>query len=142
MFICYCDGSSTGRIGRAGACAIVFFQGKGVLVARPLAFDTGNNVSELAAVYICLQELPPKSTAIIYTDSKNCIMWLTDKFRRNNPQIEDVYKRIKKVWREKELTITFEWIAGHSGNKWNEICDLAAKQAKETGKTIRKEVYE
>lgn len=142
MFTVYTDGSSTGKIGKAGACAVIFYQGKGILIARPLAFDTGNNVAELAAVYIAFQELPPKASAVIYTDSNNAIQWLTDKFRRNNPQIDNIYQRIKKIWREKELDISFVWIKGHNKNKWNEVVDLAAKESKATGKAIRKEVTE
>lgn len=139
-FIAYCDGSSTGAIGDAGSAAAIFYDGRGILIAKPLLIKTGNNVAELAAVELVLSELPVNSSVKIYTDSNNAIQWLTDKFKRNNPQIDMLYKRVKKIWRNKNLTVEFEWVKGHSKNKWNELCDLAAKEAKTTKKSIRKEV--
>ena len=139
-FVAYCDGSSTGTIGDAGSAAAIFYDGKGVLIAKPLLIKTGNNVAEMAGVELILSELPANSSVTIYTDSNNTIQWLTDKFKRNNPQIKMLYKRIKKLWVDKNLHIQFVWVKGHASNKWNNLCDLAAKNARTSKKSIREEV--
>lgn len=72
-FTVYTDGSSTGTIGKAGCAAIIITGNSGYLIAKPLTFECGNNVAELAAIYLALQELPHKANVVIYTDSNNAI---------------------------------------------------------------------
>lgn len=138
--IVYTDGSSTGKQGKAGAAAVIFNKGKGLLIAEPIPYDCGNNTAELTGILIAIRELPPKSSAKIYTDSNNCIMWLTGDWNRNNPQVKAVADEIDRIWEEKDLNLSFQWVKSHAKIKWNELADKTAKRAKETNQCIREEI--
>lgn len=139
-YLAYCDGSSTGKQGKAGSAAVIFKGNRGILIAAPVPFVCGNNVAELFAVYLIVDHLPKRASAKIHTDSNNCIMWLTGNWARNNPQVKAVADDIDRIWAEKDLNLSFVWIRGHSGIRWNVECDKAAKIAKETNQAFRREV--
>lgn len=142
QYIIYSDGSSTGKQGKAGAAAVIFNGNKGILIAEPVPYICGNNVSELYAIGLAVKYLPNRASAMIYTDSNNCIQWLAGNWNRNNPQVKAVADEIDYIWKEKDLNLSFCWVKGHNKNRWNEYVDKMAKRAKETRLSIKEVVYE
>lgn len=140
QYIIYTDGSSTGKQGKAGSAAVIFNGNKGILFAEPLPYICGNNAAELYAIYLAVRYLPKRASAKIHTDSNNAIMWLTGNWNRNNPLIKTIAEDIDCIWKDKDLNLSFVWIRGHSGIRWNVECDKAAKEAKETNQAFRREV--
>ena len=97
--------------------------------------ETTNNRMELMAVIEALKRVnrDPQvgvtsslSHVTIYTDSKLTIKCATGEWRR---------KKNLDLWREydivsKGMQVSFEWVKGHSGDRYNEIVDqLARSQA-------------
>lgn len=86
-----------------------------------------NNRCELLAIINAIKLLPYSSSATVFTDSTYCIGVLTGQYRRKkNTDILDEWDIIVA---SKGLNIEFEWVKGHSGNKYNEICDEMCNEA-------------
>lgn len=86
-----------------------------------------NNRCELLAIINAVRLLPDHCSATIYTDSQYCIGVLTGQYRRKkNTDILDEWDIIVA---SKGLNIEFEWVKGHSGNKYNELCDEMCNEA-------------
>lgn len=86
-----------------------------------------NNRCELLAIINAVRLLPDHCSATIYTDSQYCIGVLTGQYRRRkNTDILDEWDIIVA---SKSLNIEFEWVKGHSGNKYNELCDELCNEA-------------
>ena len=86
-----------------------------------------NNRCELLAIINAVRLLPDHSSVTIYTDSQYSIGVLTGQFRRKkNTDLLDEWDIIVA---SKGLSIEFEWVKGHSGNKYNELCDEMCNEA-------------
>ena len=91
------------------------------------------------AVISGLQCLKKASHVHIVTDSKYIhdafsLHWI-DKWQKNNwiTATKEPVKN-KELWLtlielEKKHTISWEWVKGHSGHEYNEMCDTLARQA-------------
>lgn len=97
---------------------------------------TTNNRMEMLAIINSLVDLPIGSIVELYTDSKYCIGCFTGTYKAiaNTDLIED-YQRIVE---EQSLTIHFNWVKGHNGDKYNEIVDKLSNEEYEriSGKVI------
>lgn len=95
-----------------------------------------NNQMELQAIFRAFNYVSPNSKVHIITDSKYCIGMLSQgwKPKANHSLIA----LIKRIIEDKTLTVSFEWVRGHSGDYFNEMADeLASKEYKErTGKYL------
>lgn len=83
---------------------------------------TTNNRMELKAVIEALSCVKEFKECTIITDSKLIINCAIGKWKRNSNL---------DLWKEYDINIknkkvNFEWIKGHSGNKYNEIVDKLA----------------
>ena len=86
-----------------------------------------NNRCELIAIINAVRLLRDHSSVTIYTDSQHCIGVLTGQYRRKkNTDLLDEWDIIVA---SKGLSIEFEWVKGHSGNKYNELCDEMCNEA-------------
>lgn len=134
--VVYTDGSCMKKKGGYGV-VIVYPNGTHTCHRGHVPFDPcTNNIAELYAVKIAMI-LVNEPTFTLYTDSKYSIGCLQDwlaNWRRNGWR--DVHGQPVK---NRELiesidstrggrTITFEWVKGHDGNVFNEICDRLAKE--------------
>lgn len=132
----YTDGACSGNPG-PGGWAAVLRQGSYEKAISGGFRRTTNNRMELMAVKEALEKLRKKGLkVIIRTDSQVVAKPFV------NPDLErkvlcgkqanaDIWKRIIELRKEQDITV--EWVRGHAGDRWNEMCDrLAVAQRSRT----------
>lgn len=89
--------------------------------------NTTNNRMEIQAVIEGLKWciINKEEELTIITDSMYVIGTMTKNWKRN--QNSDLWKQLDKL--VKKLTITWKHVKGHSGDKYNELCDIMAVEA-------------
>jgi len=152
----YTDGGCSGNPG-PGGWAFVFviqtFQGGQVIAQNKGAEKkTTNNRMELTAVIEALRALKNKDDttqiprqATVITDSQYVQKGITEWIRtwkRNSWRTSDK-KPVKNqdLWIEldalaNEFPLQWEWVKGHAGNEYNELCDAMTQEAIEEVKII------
>jgi ribonuclease HI len=122
----YTDGASSGNPGPAGI-GILLRHGKHEKEISKYIGIATNNIAELEAVRVALQEL--KKTAIpvrIFTDSSYVHGLLALGWKpKKNQELVDTIKEIMKRFED----IKFVKVRGHAGNEGNERADLLATTA-------------
>ena len=135
--IIYTDGACSGNPGKGGWGAVLINEGNEKYLS---GYDkmTTNNKMELTATIESLKSIKTKSKIELYTDSqyvKNGInSWIIN-WRKNGWKTAS-----KKPVANKELWIALDecaakhevswfWVKGHAGNKYNEIADELAVTA-------------
>jgi ribonuclease HI len=139
----YTDGGCSGNPG-PGGWAYVIISREDNIIAKDMGSqkETTNNRMELTAVIEALcalkkQESPPREIAV-YTDSqyvqKGISEWIQN-WKLNSWRTKDK-KPVKnqELWSELdslagEFRVTWEWVKGHDGNKFNELCDRMTQEA-------------
>ena len=146
MIHIYTDGGCSGNPGPGGWAYVMVlktFQGDSVAAEEWGAVtDTTNNRMELLAVISALRALKAKKNlprqASLYTDSqyvqKGMTEWIHN-WKRNSWRTSDK-KPVKNqdLWLELdglagEFPISWVWVRGHAGNKYNERCDELTQKA-------------
>jgi ribonuclease HI len=144
----YTDGGCSGNPGPGGWAYVIMlntFQG-GQIIAQNKGGErnTTNNRMELSAVIEALRALAvlekegiPRM-ASLYTDSQYVQKGITEwihTWKRNSWRTSDK-KPVKNqdMWMELDLlaaefSINWEWIRGHAGNEYNEMCDRLTQEA-------------
>lgn len=131
--IIYTDGSSKGNPGKGG-CGTILLAGKHVKKISKGFILTTNNRMELLAVILGLEALNKKCDVKIYSDSKYVVDaiekgwvfgWQKKGFK--GKKNSDLWIRFLSVY--KKHNVKLHWIKGHSGNKYNEMCDDLAVAA-------------
>ena len=82
---------------------------------------------EFQAAIEALKFLNPNSRVVVYTDSRVLLSAVTAPLKRptvNPDQVEILHDLLDKN------EVTWKWVKGHSGNKYNEICDELCRQAR------------
>lgn len=87
-----------------------------------------NNQAELHAIISSIEALPNNCRCCIFTDSKYCIYVLDHKTCDFDKNMEYI-SQFRYLVETKNIKYQFQWIKGHSGDKWNEIVDSMANQA-------------
>jgi len=141
----FTDGGCSGNPGPGGWAYVMVletFQGETIAARNKGAEkDTTNNRMELTAVISALRALKtmslPRKTRVI-TDSQYVQKGITDWIRawkRNSWRTSDK-KPVKNqdLWMEldslaEEFSIAWEWVRGHAGNEYNEMCDRMTQEA-------------
>jgi ribonuclease HI len=140
----YTDGGCSGNPGPGGWAYVIVlqtFQGDSIIAENKGGEkDTTNNRMELSAVIEALRALktldvPHKAT--VYTDSQYVQKGITEwihKWKKNSWKTSDK-KPVKNqdLWLEldtlaSKFSIKWEWIKGHAGNKYNELCDRMTQE--------------
>ena len=142
----YTDGGCSGNPGPGGWAYIMVldtFQGNKI-AAREMGSEkaTTNNRMELTAVISALRALKtlvnfPRKAAV-FTDSqyvqKGITEWISN-WKRNSWRTSDK-KPVKNqdLWMELdsltgEFQLKWEWVKGHSGIEYNELCDRMTQEA-------------
>ena len=145
-FKIYTDGGCSGNPGPGGWAYVMVqqtFQG-GQIIAKNKGAEknTTNKRMELIAVIEALRALKtmdnvPRSAAL-YTDSqyvqKGITEWIRN-WKRNSWRTSDK-KPVKNqdLWMELdslagEFRLQWEWVKGHAGNEYNELCDAMTQEA-------------
>ncbi len=131
----YTDGGCTGNPGPGGWGAVLLLEGKEIKISGG-AHSTTNNQMELTAVTKALEyvgkEFSFKDELSIYTDSqyvKNGITsWIINWEKNGWKTAAKKPVKNKEFWIElrtltKMANIKWFWVKGHSGDKYNEMCD-------------------
>ena len=143
MITVYTDGSCRGNPG-PGGWAWVVPEGRFESGADP---HTTNQRMEITAPLRALESLRPGATdgILVRSDSAyvvNCFLqrWWVGWQRRNwrNSQGKPVANR--ELWEpllalalDPATPVRFEWVKGHSGDRWNDVVDQLAFTASSTG---------
>ncbi|MCR5303041.1 MAG: ribonuclease HI [Lachnospiraceae bacterium] len=141
--VLYTDGSSRGNPGPGGYGSVLIYVGAdGSEHIKELSDgekETTNNRMELMGVIAGMEALNKPCTVKVHTDSKYVSdafnqHWI-DKWKRNGWQTagkkpvlnRDLWDRLLKAMEPHD--VTFIWVKGHAGNKYNERCDELATGA-------------
>ena len=136
-YIIYTDGACSGNPGSGGWAAIIFNKRSGQKSQKIGGeIETTNNRMELMAIIHALDSIPKESSLQIFTDSKYVIngieLWI--KKWKINDWIGSNKKKVKNkdLWMKldtlsSQFQIKWNWVKGHSGNKYNEEVDRLAR---------------
>lgn len=123
-YIIYTDGAYS-RQHNEGAFAYVILNSENTEVERKaykIANET-NNRAELKAIIAAVNKLPHDATEIlVYSDSQYALNTLSGTWKRKlNKDLFDVWDKV--IVKRPNISISFEWVKGHNGNVYNELCD-------------------
>jgi len=145
-FRIYTDGGCSGNPGPGGWAYVMVqqtFQGVQVIAQdKGAEMETTNNRMELTAVIMALRALKtmkgvPRQAAVL-TDSQYVQKGITEWIRtwkRNSWRTSDKSPvKNKDLWVELdslagEFPLQWEWVKGHAGNEFNEMCDAMTQEA-------------
>ena len=81
-----------------------------------------NNRAELKAIITGVYHLPDDATdVVICSDSQYALYTLSGKWGRKSNT--DLFPVFDKIIKDRNLKIDYEWVRGHNGNLYNEMCD-------------------
>jgi ribonuclease HI len=143
----YTDGSALGNPG-PGGYGIVLMAGKFYKEVSVGYRHTTNNRMELLSVIVALEMIKSsEANVLICSDSKYVVDsvdkkwvfgWQKKGFK--GKKNVDLWKRFLEVY--PKHNVTFKWVKGHAGNKYNEICDQLAVAAANSKNLLIDEGYE
>lgn len=127
MIEIYADGAYSPTRNMGGWAFVVLLDGKKIKSDFFPVPDTTNNRMEIqAAIQACLWAMETGVTEFtLYTDSMYVIGTMTKSWKRNKNH--DLWEILDDL--VDNLTITWTHVKGHSGNRYNELCDALAVQA-------------
>lgn len=146
----YTDGACSGNPGPGGYGIVLKYGDKIKEISKGYKLTT-NNRMEILAVIIGLECLKEKCNVQVYSDSKYVVdainqgwaeKWKSNGWMRNKKekaQNPDLWERLLNIIKEHE--VTFNWVKGHAGHEYNEICDKLAVKACNSGILIEDEGY-
>ena len=126
-FIIYTDGGY--HIPKdEGAYAFVILQDDRIIhrEATVIRGET-NNRGELKAIIEAVRWCPAKSALFVNSDSQYALFTLKGDWGRKKNK--DLFAEWDRLLAEKQPVITFNWVRGHSGNVYNELCDRMCDEA-------------
>ena len=140
--LCYTDGScKSGNEGAPGGWGFCVRAPDGTSVeGHGKAVKTLAKTMEYTAVAEALAALPAEAQATVFSDSQSLVEnlgkrlagWREGGFRKVDPEIVEIVRRIDALLAEKKIAAEWQWIRGHNGNAGNERADeLAAQGARE-----------
>ena len=119
----YADGACSGNPGVGGWGAVLKFADGSQHQLSGGHPDTTNNRMELLGVINALQYLSYPHKVDVCTDSQYVVKTMTEGWQRKKNQ--DLWRVMDELAAYHNLT--FHWVRGHSGNVFNELCDVMAK---------------
>jgi len=147
----YTDGACRGNPGRGGFGVILEYKGKEKELSGGFALTTNNRMELLAAIE-GLALLKEPCAVTLYSDSKYLVdaiekgwaaRWRKNGWMRTksdkalNP---DLWERLLALLETHKTEMV--WVKGHSGNKYNERCDVLATTAADGEGLARDDGYE
>lgn len=140
----YTDGSIQGNPGGPGGFAAILLKGEKKKVVSGFDPDTTNNRMELRGPIAGMMAIEKPSHIKIYTDSeyvyKGFTQWLQGWKSKGWKTVTGKRVTNMDLWMTLERMTRFhkkvewEWVKGHSGDKYNELADVEAAKALERGK--------
>lgn len=107
-----------------GAFAYVILNGENAEIERnayKITKET-NNRAELKAIIAAVNRLPDDATDVcVFSDSQYALNTLSGKWKHSSNL--DLFVVWDKVLEKKQVNIEYNWVRGHDGNTYNELCD-------------------
>jgi len=143
----YTDGSAKGNPGNGGYGAVMM-SGKHKKELSEGFRLTTNNRMELLSVIVALEVIKtPGADVQVFSDSKYVVdsvekgwVFNWEKKGFKGKKNVDLWQRFLKVY--PKHNIKFNWVKGHAGNEYNEICDRLAVNAADSDNLLIDEGYE
>lgn len=137
MVTLYTDGGCRGNPGPGGWGAVLIY-GDHEKTLKGSESDTTNNRMELLAAIEGLDALNRAVPVNLYTDSKYVQQGITQwihNWKKNGWKTagkkpvknQDLWQRLDKLMAKHD--VTWHWVKGHAGHKYNEMADQLANQA-------------
>jgi ribonuclease HI/ABC-type glycerol-3-phosphate transport system substrate-binding protein len=140
--VIYTDGGCDPNPGAGGWAALIIINGKSTELSGFEPQST-NNRMELTAAIHALTSLAEPSRVTLYTDSQYLQRgidewmpkWVEKNWRGSNGPVlnQDLWQAL--LTSAKPHQITWRWLKGHSGNRFNTRVDALVKQARQSQKT-------
>lgn len=131
----FTDGSAVPNPGRGGWGAVWVEDGEVIAQKHGYSPETTNNRMELTALIEAFQLMPEDATVTVHTDSRLCVdtitkwapNWERNGWKKKSGEIKnlELVKELLALYRARP-NCTLQWIAAHSGNRWNEYADSLA----------------
>jgi ribonuclease HI len=133
----YTDGACSGNPGPGGWAALIIYENKEISISGGEE-NTTNNRMELLATIRAIEKVGGDESLEIYTDSKyvrdGITLWI-HKWKQNGWRTADK-KPVKNIdlWQHLDKiivkkSIQWQWVKGHSGDKYNDLVDQLAVDA-------------
>jgi ribonuclease HI len=84
-----------------------------------------NNEMEFSAVIAAIQQTPPGSRVVVFSDSQLVVKVANGQYRAK--KTKPLARRLAETLLNR--TVSFHWVRGHDGNEGNEIADRLSKIA-------------
>ena len=127
VYDCYTDGSCNNLAANkeGGAAYLILLNGKEILRRSKALIHTTNNRAEMLAIISAVKRCPIGADIVIHTDSKYAIFSFGHRKRiSDSVKNSDLIHLYRKEAAQKK--VTFEWVKGHNGDRYNEIVDSMA----------------
>jgi len=134
----YTDGGCLGNPGPGGYGAVLRYGEHEKRLSGGFRRTTNNRMEIMAAI-VGLEALKSSCSVTLHSDSKYLVdamrlgwvrRWKANGWRRNKKDMAvnvDLWERLLAVCGRHD--VTFVWVKGHVGHRWNEICDALSKKA-------------
>lgn len=111
-----------------GAYAFVILQDGEILhKCSRVIRNESNNRAELKAIVDAVAWCPDGSEILVRSDSQYAINTLKGDWQRKKNT--DIFKEWDRIVSTKNVNVSFEWVRGHKGDKYNEMCDKMCDEA-------------
>ena len=126
----YTDGSVYPNPGEGGWCCVLIGEFKNGTKIKTISghepAPTTNNRMEVYSVIRGLKEIkkPEQVNVTIYSDSQWTIGALSGSYKRIKKNL-DLVREGKEII-SKFHNVKWNWVKGHSGDEWNEVCNKLA----------------
>ena len=127
VYDCYTDGSCNNLSANkeGGSAYLILLNGKEILRRSKALIHTTNNRAEMLAIISAVKRCPIGADIVIHTDSKYAIFSFGHRKRiSDSVKNSDLIHLYRKEAAQKK--VTFEWVKGHNGDRYNEIVDSMA----------------
>ena len=137
MIKIYTDGACSGNPGIGGWGVVILINDNYPIFLNGGEIETTNNQMELVAAIKALKHFKEPQLITQITDSKyvkDCIESLISNWKKNGWKTASKKPvKNKKLWVELDSqiskhNITWKWVKGHAGNRYNEKADFLARR--------------
>jgi ribonuclease HI len=131
----FCDGSATTADKPGGYAFVILVDGIKYTEASGHIPKATNNVAELTAAISGLEyvkqhpSLSGAKSITLISDSQLALKYASGEYRCRKPHLVPLYCKLRQLYIK--MNITTKWVKGHSGDIFNEQCDVLAKAARE-----------
>ena len=129
-FTAFSDGSGDNmNPSHPGGAAYIILDSQGNIWKKKSKgfLNTTTNRMELLAIISIVNSLPQQSSVTIYSDSQYSVNVLSGYWNAYN-NLDQVTLYLNIVY-NKQLCVSLQWVKGHAGNQYNELCDQMAREA-------------